>query len=206
MLFVLEETLMHAEEFVLIPKRIFMSKQLLKSEILDNPAYRNNAARLTLMQRNMPSSADSFERTDGVVQTEPVLTEREKQVDEPEKIVSISDDSEIDPVVTKKPESAPASFESIMELVKLKEKHKIQHAETLHDLILQSEAVTIGEESKLLCINQEPTSVQVSKFLYDLQQLTKKIDQLEYSKFLALLPVEPELVANTYAKQIYTSL
>ena len=102
----------------------------------------------------------------------------------------------------KKPESAPANFESIMGLVKLKEKHKIQRAEILLDLILQSEAVTIGEESKLLYINQEPTSVQVSKFLYDLQKPTKKIDQSEYSKFLALLPVELELVANTYAKQI----
>ena len=38
--------------------------------------------------------------------------------------------------------------------------------------------------------------------MYDLQQPTKKIDQSEYSKILALLPVEPELVANTYAKQI----
>ena len=75
-----------------------------------------------------------------------------------------------------------------MELVKLKEKHNIQRAETLHDLILQSEAVTIGEESKLLSINQEPTSVQVSKFLYDLQQPTKKIDQSEYSKFFSSSP------------------
>ena len=60
---------------------------------------------------------------------------------------SISDDSEIDPVVTKKSESAPATFESIMALVKLKKKHKIQRAENLLDLILQSEAVTIGEEN-----------------------------------------------------------
>ena len=89
-----------------------------------------------------------------------------------------------------------------MALVKLKEKHKIQSAEILLDLILQSEAVTIGEESKLLYINQEPTSVQVSQFLYDLQQPTKKIDQSEYSQILAVLPIEPELVANFYAKQI----
>ena len=64
-----------------------------------------------------------------------------------------------------------------MALGKLKEKHTIQSAEILLDLVLQSEAVTIGVESKLLYINQEPTSVQVSKFLYDLQQPTKKIDQ-----------------------------
>ena len=58
---------MHAEEYVLIPKRMFMSKQPLKNEILDNPAYRNKAAQLTLMQRDMPRSGDSVERTDGVV-------------------------------------------------------------------------------------------------------------------------------------------
>ena len=56
----------------------------------------------------------------------------------------------------------------------MKEKHKIQRAEILLGLIIQSEAVTIGDESKLLYLNQEPTSVQVSKFLYDLQQPTKK--------------------------------
>ena len=78
-----------------------------------------------------------------------------------------------------------------MGLVKLKEKHKIPRAEILLDLILQSEAVSIGEENKLLYINQEPTTVQVSKFLYDLQQPTKKIDQSENSKFLAFFPVEP---------------
>ena len=89
-----------------------------------------------------------------------------------------------------------------MALVKLKEKHKIQFAEILLDLILQSEAVTSGEESKLLYINQEPTSVQVSSFLYDLQQPTKTIDQSEHSQILAVLPIQPELVAYIYAEQI----
>ena len=115
---------------------------------------------------------------------------------------SISDDSEIDPFVTKKSESSPATFESLMALVKLKEKHKIQLAEILLDLILQSEAITIGGESKLLYINPEPTSVQVCNLLYDLRQPTKKIDQSEYSQILAALPIEPDLFASTYAKQI----
>ena len=70
-----------------------------------------------------------------------------------------------------------------MALVKLEEKHKIQCAEILLDLILQSEALTIGEENKLLYINQEPTSVQVSKFLYDLQQPTKKLVNQNTPKF-----------------------
>ena len=80
--------------------RMYMSKQPLKSEILDNPAYRNKAAQITLMQRNRPSSQDNLPRADGIFQTEPVLTEREKEVEEPKKD-SISDDREIDPDDTK---------------------------------------------------------------------------------------------------------
>ena len=112
-----------------------------------------------------------------------MLTEREKEVEEPEKKDSISDDSEIDPVVTKKPESATTTLESIMALVKLKGKHKIQRAEILLDLILQSVAVTFEEESKLLYINQELTNLQVSKYLYDLQQPTKKMIYQHTPKF-----------------------
>ena len=89
-----------------------------------------------------------------------------------------------------------------MALKKLKEAHKIQRAEIMLVIILQSKAVTIGEESKLLYINHEPTRVQISKFLFDLQKPTKQIDQLEYSQLFAVLPIEPEIVANTYAKQI----
>ena len=85
----------------------------------------------TLIQRKKPCSVSSAERADRLVQTEPVLNEREKEVEEPEKMDSISDDSEIDPVVTKKIGKCPATFESIMALVKLKEKHKIQRAEVL---------------------------------------------------------------------------
>ena len=104
----------------------------------------------------MASSEGSVERADGVVQTEPVLNKREKEIEEPEKLDSISDDSEIDPVVTKKQESAPATFESIMAVVKLIEKHKIKRAETLLDLILQSEAINIGE--KQVTIHQSRTN------------------------------------------------
>ena len=38
--------------------------------------------------------------------------------------------------------------------------------------------------------------------MYDLHQPTKKLDQSEYSKIFAFLPIEPKPVANTYTKQI----
>ena len=39
---------MHTEEFILIPKRLFITKQPQKSEIIENPQYKNKAIQLLL--------------------------------------------------------------------------------------------------------------------------------------------------------------
>ena len=92
---------MHADKSVSIPKRVFMSKQPLKISILDIPVHRNKAAQLTLMQRNELNSGDNVERPGGVVQTQPVLTEREKKIKDRRKD-AISDDNKINSAPTKK--------------------------------------------------------------------------------------------------------
>ena len=48
-----EEVIKHTEEFILIPKRIFMSTQPAKREIFDNPVYKQKATQLSLIQRNI---------------------------------------------------------------------------------------------------------------------------------------------------------
>ena len=72
-------------------------------------------------------------------------------------------------------------------------------------ILFQSDQIIIGEESQLIYIGNKPTDVQVSFFLYDLQQPTKKIDQEAFSRILLVLGLEPDLVPNTYAKQILES-
>ena len=69
-----------------------------------------------------------------------------------------------------------------MKNVKLKEGHKIKRAEIVLDFILQSNQITIGEESQLIYIDNKPTDVQVSTFLYNLQQPAEKIDQDAHSE------------------------
>ena len=58
MLYLLEVRIMHAEELVLIPKRMFISKNPTKEEIFDNPMYQQKATQLALLQRTNPN----FER------------------------------------------------------------------------------------------------------------------------------------------------
>ena len=171
-LFVLVGIIMHTEEFILIPKRMFITKQPQKSEIFENPQYKNKAIQLSLMQRN--KLREDVGKTDKVIQTDPTNIERD--VDEADRVVQTDptkfedeekmeasiDDSEMDPIVTKKP--TVESFESIMKNVKLKEDHKIKRAEIVLDFILQSNQITIGEESQLNYIDNKPTDVQVSSF------------------------------------------
>ena len=147
---------MHTEEFILIPKRMFITKQRVRSEILENPFYRNKAAQLSLTQRDTPTTEENVEKADRVVQTEATENEHE----EPEKMDSVSDDSEMEPIITKKPKN---TFESIMAKVKLKET-EVKRAEIVLDIILQSDKVTIGKESSLIYINNESTDIQISPF------------------------------------------
>ena len=70
MLCLSEHSIMHTEEFILVPKRMLITKQRVRSEILENPFYRNKAAQLSLMQRDTPTTEENVEKADRVVQTE----------------------------------------------------------------------------------------------------------------------------------------
>ena len=91
---------MYTEEFILIPKRLFISKQPAKSEILDNPIYQQKAAQLSLFQRNQ--STDTEKPAQEVGTAEPMrdnskITMVPKEQEETSE--APSDDSEIEPIV-----------------------------------------------------------------------------------------------------------
>ena len=166
---------MHTEEFVLIPKYMVITNQPQKSEIIENPQYKNKAIQLSLMQRNKLINEECVGKKDRVIQTDPTNIERDvdkaervvqtdpTKFDEQAKMEASSDDSEMDPIVTKK--STVESFESIMKNVILKESHKIKRAEKFLIFFFNQTKSLIGEESQLICIDNKPMDVQVSSFL-----------------------------------------
>ena len=54
-------------------------------------------------------------------------------------------------------------------------KKQIKRSKIIHDLINQSETVTI-ESNDVLHVNKETLGIKILIFLYNLQQPTKKID------------------------------
>ena len=210
MLPLLEEVVMHAEEFVLIPKRMFVSKQPTRTEILDNPIYKQKAAQLSLLQRNNPTDFESKEATEQETNKTNIVNKRKRrrtssvdlksELDDGSESVQsfFSDDGEIEPSLKK----IQSDFDSIMSEVELMEENKIQRAEIILNKILSSETVSIEDQSGFLHIEDKPMRVKVSTFLYNLQQPTKKIDLAVHTNILHELKIPPHLVSNTHAKKV----
>ena len=201
----LKSQIMHTEEFVLIPKRMFISKNPTKEEIFDNPIYQQKATQLSLLQRSNPNFEQSSRKKDADTSTDRRIIRTRSTGDgtsDPDDVKSelfVSDDSEIEPVVKKRKDSA---FDSIMLELKLMDENKTKRAAIILKKIFDSNTVSISEENNVLHIEDEPQGVKVTNFLYNLQQPTKKIDVQKYSKILSELDIAAHLVYNTHAKKV----
>ena len=198
---------MHAEEFVLIPKRMFISKNPTKEEIFDNPMYQQKATQLALLQRtnhnfernNEKKVQDADTNTDWSIKRTKSSGDVTSDADDVRSESFFSDDSEIEPIVKKRRDSA---FDSIMLELKLVDENKTKRAAIILNKIFNSNNVSISEETNILHINDEPQGVDVTSFLYNLQQPTKKIDLSKYTKILSELDLSADLVYNTHAKKV----
>ena len=196
--------IMHAEEFVLIPRRMFISKNTTKEEIFDNPIYQK-ATQLSLLQRSNPNFEQSSGKKDADTSTDRRIT-RTRSIgdgtsdpDDAKSELFVSDDSEIEPVVKKRKDSA---LDSIMLELKLMDENKTNRAAIILKKSFVSDNVSISEENNVLHIEDEPQGVKVTNFLYNLQQPTKKFDVQKISKILSELDIAAHLVYNTHAKKV----
>ena len=163
----LKSQIMHAEEFVLIPKRMFVSKNLPKEEIIDNPIYQQKATQLSLLQRSDPN----FEQSSGK-KLQDADTSPERLI---MRIRSISDGTS-DPDDVKSESFVSDDSEIEMLELKLMNENKTKRASIILKKIFVSDTVSISEENNVLHIEDEPQGVKVIDFLYNLQQANKKID------------------------------
>ena len=107
-------------------------------------------------------------------------------------------DSEIEPIIKKRRDLA---FDSIMLDLKLVDKNKTKRAAIILNKNFNSNNVSICEETNILHFHDEPQGVDVTSFLYNLQQPTKN-DLSKYSKILSELDISADLVYNTHAKKV----
>ena len=98
---------MHAEEFVLIQKRMFISENPTKEEIFDNPKSQQKATQLALLQRTNPKFERNHEKKvhDADANTDRLITRTKRSgdatsdADDTRTKSFFSDDSKIEPIV-----------------------------------------------------------------------------------------------------------
>ena len=183
---------------------MFISKNPTKEEIFDNLIYQQKATQLSLLKRSNPNFKQSSGKKAADTSTDRRITRTRSTGDgtsNPDDVKSelfVSDDSEIEPVVKKRKDSA---FDSMLEL-KLMDENKTKRAAIILKKIFDSNTVSISEENNVLHIEDEPQGAKVTYFLYNLQLSTKKIDVQKYSKILSELDIVAHLVNNTHAKKV----
>ena len=120
---------MHVEEFVLIPKRMFISKNPTKVEIFDSPMYQQKATQLALLQRtnrnfernNEKKVQDADTNIDRPMKRTESSGDAKSDADDVRTESFFSDDSEKEPIVKKKRDSA---LDSIMLELKLVDENR----------------------------------------------------------------------------------
>ena len=99
---------MHPEEFILIPKRMFISKNPTKEEIFDNPMYQHKATQLALLQRNNPNFDRNNAKKDADTNTDRSIKRTKSSGDVTSDADNVrtesffSDNSEIEPIGKKR--------------------------------------------------------------------------------------------------------
>ena len=219
---------MYAEEFILIPRKIYApdEKTAPQSQILHNPLINDKSSQLNYIQRfrERNISRDSpppLNPTSPIPLTPnnvvPNLRKRNLSAltnfrddcdDEAEKILNHTIHcSRQAPREQKKNDEkingkTAEVFRKVMESIQeLLEANKLERANIVLKQLFKVESLTLDVDGYVL-IQGKPTLVKIESFLYDTQQNTKKLEGVFYPQILKELNLDPSLVSNTYAKQI----
>lgn len=164
-----------AEEFILIPKSMYIKDQPVVSQVLDDPQMKNLSAQFSLLNRY---------RGGGGGET-------------PSKESKSSQQIETDYNYNNKLEKN--QYDEIIRQISFLESGKLSRAKIILNAINQSPRLQVNEQQRFM-LDGQPTGVSVAEFLYNTQQPTKKLTS-DYPKILSALNIGQHLVINTNAKR-----
>ena len=157
-----------AEEFILVPKKVYMKSHPYQTQVLEDPDVKHKSAQLSIIIR-MRSKEHSEAR---IIEKLP------------------GEDSDVNVVDENRAENSNKRAVQVLKtLSSLLRNSKNLKCENIVDLIIKSNRVSIGEDENLL-IDNSPTDINAFAFLYNLQQPTKKIDSPDYFELLKVLQIK----------------
>ena len=206
---------MAAEEFVLIPKHIYIRDQPHAAQILLDNSIKHKKPQLSYLNRLRPlnesaRTTTSAIDTPAVIPTTPEPPIVAKAENNPQKqalpLTSQDDDDDDDDddegneMETSVELSEALSKKRILLQLQLMDEHKLKRAKKVLEVIKKSERVEINKDNEEIYVDKVPTVLKASVFLYDIQQQTKKLYNPAFILILRSLKLDERLVMNKYAK------
>ena len=210
---------MAAEEFVLIPKHMYIRDQPHAAHILLDNSIKHKKQQLSYLNRLRPLNESATSTTTSAIDTPAVIPPTPeppivaKAENNPQKqalpLTSQDDDDDGDGdddddegnEMEKSVELSEAlSTERILLQLQLMDEHKFKRAKKVLEVIKKSERVKINKDNEEIYVDKKPTGLKASVFLYDIQQQTKKLYNPAFILILRSLKLDERLVMNKYAK------
>ena len=158
---------MHTEEFILIPKRMFASHQLVKKKFWTISFINRKLHSCLFCKKNQLNSIEKPEKAVEPVETADKMIETAEE----EKREHMTEDSENEPVVKNKKSKV---FDSILLELDFMNKKQIKRSKIRLDLINESETVTV-ESNDVLHVNKETLGIKAQYFCTICSNQLKKL-------------------------------
>ena len=195
--------MMTAEEFILIPKHLYVKEQPHAARVLHDNNIKHKNAQLSYLNRLRPQLPPQTSKTTATKETFTDNVEPQQ-----EQLKLLTDDEEV-PVERVKDEILEEKHnrqtESILGQLQVLEDKKFVRAKTVLEIIENSERVTINRDNEVIYVDKVPTGLKATIFLYDIQQPTKKLHNPAFINILTALNLNENLVINRNAKHAVQS-
>ncbi|XP_063713691.1 protein DEK-like [Symsagittifera roscoffensis] len=211
---------MAAEEFVLIPKHMYIRDQPHAAHILLDNSIKHKKPQLSYLNRLRPlnesartTTTSAFDKSAVIPPTPepPIVAKAENnpqkqalpltsQDDDDDDGDGDDDDDEGNEMEKSVELSEALSTERILLQLQLMDEHKFKRAKKVLEVIKKSERVKINKDNEEIYVDKVPTGLKASVFLYDIQQQTKKLYNPAFILILRSLKLDERLVMNKYAK------
>ena len=195
--------MMTAEEFILIPKHLYVKEQPHAAHVLHDNNIKHKNAQLSYLNRLRPQLPPQTSKT---IATKETFTDNVEPQQEQLKL--LTDDEEV-PVERVKDkileEKHNRQTESILGQLQVLVDKKFVRAKTVLEIIENSERVTINRDNEVIYVDEVPTRLKATIFLYDIKQPTKKLHNPAFINILTALNLNENLVINRNAKHAVQS-
>ena len=185
---------MTAQEFVLIPKHIYIREQPHAARLLHDNSIKYKKPQLSYVNRVSPLKATTTTNPP-VISSPETLINATADNNRQEQALLLTEDEGNELETSTEPNDTLSTKRITLQL-QLMDKKKLKRAKKVLEIIKKSERVTINKENEELYVDKVPTGLKASVFLYDLQQQIKKLYNTAFLLIFRSLNFDEQLVMN----------